>query len=83
MFLFNYAEFVKEVCCTCVCITYILVLKLLKVVNKICGLIMTEFTKQNLNSCICMYVCMYVYIYIDLNTHFKYMKYFCWQSFTS
>lgn len=72
MFPFKYAEFVKEVCCMCVRITYVLVLKLLKVVNKICGLIMTEFTKQNLNRC----KCMYVYILIYIHTHFKYVSLF-------
>ena len=51
-------------------------LKLLKVVTKVCGLIVTEFTKENLKSCICIYICMYIYIYIDLNTHFKYVSLF-------
>ena len=70
MFPFRYAEFVKEVCCMCVCITYVLVLKLLKVVNKICGLIMTEFIKQNLNACKYRYVCILIYIH----TYFKYVS---------
>lgn len=68
-FLSNMLSLLKKFV-VCVCITYVLVLKLLKVVNKICGLIMTEFTKQNT----CKY--MYVYILIYIHTHFKYVSLF-------
>lgn len=67
MFPFKDAEFdLLEVHCTYVCITYVLRLKLLKLLTKfVVSFIMTGFTKHNnLN----MYVYIYVYIFISIHT---------------